>query len=319
MPDELPDLQETELIDPHPQPRRRLLVWVIGIFIASLVLGALLAPHVFNGLLWLGRNIKALRPLKDVEFEKVASRCVLAVAMLSLIPAVFLARVAHFRNLGWVRTPAWRREIGLGLLIGCASMTAAFLLGWAADAYAPSSELAPGVAGKVAAYLFGALLVGVIEETVFRGALFGSLRRLVGFWGAAAVSSAIYSAIHFARPVPRIGVVYGHWYSGLRLLPQMFNTVRWGYYSFPIALTLFVMGLVLCAYYRRHRNLYLVIGLHAGWVWIMRIGQYFFDRKQGVMTWAFGPGELVSQSYLALFVMLAFLAAALRPARRAGR
>ncbi|MFH0954424.1 MAG: CPBP family intramembrane glutamic endopeptidase [Verrucomicrobiota bacterium] len=313
MPDQAREPQEVEL---NPQPRRRLLVWVLLLFAGSLVLGAVLAPYLFNALLWLGRHYPALSGLRDLEFEKVASRAVTGVALLSIIPAVILAKLTHLHSLGYKACDDWWKRVGRGLTVGAVAMAVVLLLGWSIKAYELRPQFEPNLAGKLVAYFIGALLVGVIEETLFRGALFGVLRRLMGFWGGAILSSVVYSAIHFARPEPQVGVVYGHWYSGLKLLPYMFNTVRWGgYHFFPIALTLFVLGLVLCAYYRRYGNLYFVIGFHAGLVWVMRIGSYFFNREADQFGWLFGPSEVIAKAYISLLVVLTFLAVALWPAR----
>lgn len=316
MPDEATGPQEAELIELNPQPRRRLLVWILLLFAGSLVLGAVLAPYLFNAMLWLGRHYPALSGLRDLEFEKVASRAVTGVALLSIIPAVMLAKLTHLYSLGYTACDDWWKRVGRGLAVGAAAMAVVLLLGWAIRAYDLRTEFAPNLAGKLAAYFIGALLVGVIEETLFRGALFGVLRRLMGFWGGAILSSLVYSAVHFARPEPQVGVVYGHWYSGLKLLPYMFNTIRWGgYHFFPIALTLFVLGLGLCAYYRRYGNLYFVIGFHAGLVWVMRIGSYFFSRDADRFSRLFGPSVVIAKAYISLLVVLAFLAAALWPVR----
>jgi membrane protease YdiL (CAAX protease family) len=149
--------------------------------------------------------------------------------------------------------------------------------------------------------------------------LFGALRRCVGFWGGAVIASLIYSAVHFAKPRPPVGVVYGHWYSGLELIPQLFNTVDMGPQFFPLALTLIFLGMVLCAFYQRTGSLYFSIGLHAGLVWLMRIGGYFLERNEAQLPWLFGSGEVVSKSYIALFVMGAFMAVSLWLARGRSR
>jgi membrane protease YdiL (CAAX protease family) len=194
----------------------------------------------------------------------------------------------------------------LGLLIGSAATAIIFFGGWVLGAYGIRETLKHGAIEKSVVYFVGALLVGFIEEGLFRGMLFGALRRSVGFWGGAVISSLIYSAVHFAKPKPPVGAVYGHWYSGLDLIPQLFNTVDLGPHFFPLALTLFFLGMVLCAFYQRTGSLYVSIGLHAGLVWLMRIGGYFFERNEARLPWLFGGGDVVSKSYIALFVMGAF-------------
>jgi uncharacterized protein len=307
-----------------PQPRkeqvapdsgRRPLLWIVCLFAVSVLLGALLAPPVFNAALWLGRNFQSLESLRDVEFERVASRTVLLVLLLSFAPVLKFAGMRHWRDIGFLPDGNWWNTTGKGLLIGSAATTAIFLGGWALGSYEVRELIKHGAIEKSLAYLVGALLVGIIEEGLFRGALFGALRRSIGFWGGAVIASLIYSAVHFAKPRPPVGVVYGHWYSGLELIPYMFNTVDLSPHCFPFALTLFFLGMVLCAFYQRYGSLYFSIGLHAGLVWLMRIGGYFFERNEARLLWLFGDSEVVSKSYIALFVLTAFLVVSLWLAR----
>jgi hypothetical protein len=198
-------------------------------------------------------------------------------------------------------------------------MLVVLLAGWWSGAYDLASDIGWGVAGRVVGYLVGAVIVGVIEEWFFRGVLFGILRAGMGFWGGAIVSSAVFSSIHFAKPVPASGVVYGHWYSGFSLMPYMFQDANAGPdHYFPVALTLFLMGMVLCAFYQKSGSLYFVIGLHAGWVWVMRVGVYFFERNVEHLRVLFGSTELVSKSYIALLVILTFFGVALLAPNRSG-
>ena len=292
-----------------------LLLWIVGLFAFSLLLGTLLAPPVFNRVLWLGRNFQSLESLRDVEFERVASRTVLLVLLLSFVPVLKLAGMRSWRSIGFLPDGNWWKMAGKGLLIGSASTAVIFLGGWALGSYEVRETMKHGAIEKSLAYFVGALFVGVIEEGLFRGALFGALRRSIGFWGGAVIASLIYSAVHFAKPRPPVGVVYGHWHSGLDLIPYLFNTVDLSPHCFPLALTLFFLGMVLCASYQLYGSIYFSIGLHAGLVWLMRIGGYFFERNEARWLWLFGDSEVVSKSYIALFVLTVFLVVSLRLAR----
>lgn len=298
------------------RPPARLLAWIAALFAGSLLAGALVAPHLFNLLLWLGRNFQSLENLRDVEFERVASRTVMVMTLLSVLPALVLTRLGNLRGLGFSSDRGWWKSTGWGWLAGAVSMAALFGLGWALKAYQLNEGMGAGVAGRLAVYLVGALLVGVIEEALFRGAIFGVLRQAMGFWGGAIVSSAFFALVHFAKPDPQVGTVYGHWCSGLQLLPQMFNRMDLGHRTFPLVLTLFFMGLVLCAFYRRTGSLYFVIGLHAGWVWVMRVGADLVERDRERFGLLFGRSEIVSKSWIAVGVIVLFLAAALWWPRR---
>ena len=290
-------------------------LWILCLFAGSLVLGALLAAPVFNFVLWLGRTFQSLENLRDVEFERVASRCVLIVLILSSVPVFRRAGMRDWRGIGFLPDRNWWKLAGLGLLIGSAATAGIFFGGWALGTYEIRETLEHGAIEKSVVYFVGALLVGVIEEGLFRGMFFGALRRSIGFWGGVVIASLIYSAVHFAKPRPSVGTVYGHWYSGLDLIPHMFNTVDLGPRFFPLALTLFFLGMGFCAFYQRTGSLYFSIGLHAGFVWLMRIGGYFFERNEARLSWFFGDSDVVSESYIALFVVGIFTAASIWLAR----
>lgn len=75
-----------------------------------------------------------------------------------------------------------------------------------------------------------AIVAPVIEETLFRGLLFGSLRTYFGCWSAIIISSVIFSALHFEL---------------IGFIPR------------------FALGLGLGYLYVKHDSIYPSIGLHA--------------------------------------------------------
>lgn len=293
-----------------PLPKRAL-GYVLGLFGAALLAGLMLAPLLFNILTALGRQVESLTMLRNLEFERVASRTVLLCAILGLLPALRIGGVKRAAQVGWTRE-AWRRPMFRWMLVGVLLILAVSLVGLPAGVYRFAVDGWGETFGKLLLYLVGALLVAAIEETVFRGILFGVMRRAVGFWAAAMAASFMYAAVHFAKPDPAVAVVYGHWYEGFRMLPYAFFFPGGLEQVFPFALTLFVLGLVLCGLVERQGNLYAALGLHAGLVFSMRTGVYFLDRVRGVESFWFGRSAYLSKSYAALAVVLLLLVVVLR-------
>ncbi len=283
----------------------RLLAWIVILAAVAVLAGAFLAPPLFNLLLSIGRNHPRLDALRDVEFSEVLSRTVLVLALVLVPLALKLGGLKGWRGLGFEPRPGWWKAGLAGLLAGCATMALLFGLGWAAHAYVASPAARGPLAGTLLTYLAGALVVGVIEETLFRGVLFGVLARGMGFWGAAALSSLVFSTVHFARPALGADAVYGHWYAGLEFLGGMFRGAVW----MPTALTLFAMGFLLCAFYWKSGSLYFVIGLHAGWVWIIRLGQLLLEGsgEPSAFGFLFDRYVNVPKSYATLIFSLLFL------------
>ena len=287
------------------------LLWVLGIIAASVFLGAVLGPAVFNAALRLGRHVPVLQWLRDVEFERVVSRVVtVSVVVLGLL-TIRRSGLRGLPDVGYPRRPGWWRPVLRGLLVGVASMAVTVGLGFLMGAYSLRGGWAAALARKIVPTLVGALLIGLIEEGFFRGLIFGTLSRRAGFLSALVLSSLIFSLAHFLKPEPPCGVVYAHWWSGFALGAHVFGRLDMTWNSFPFSLNLFAMGAVLCVFCRRHGDVYFIAGLHAGWVWMLQAGRVCFARPNPEhLLWLFGPTDLVSKGYMALFMLIAFLAVA---------
>jgi hypothetical protein len=101
--------------------------------------------------------------------------------------------------------------------------------------------------GKFAAALLPSLLlglwIGITEELIFRGFLFGQLWQAFDFWSAAIGSSLIFAALHLV-------------WEGADNIPQLPG--------------LSLMGLVLClAVSVNSESVGLATGLHASWIWLI--------------------------------------------------
>jgi uncharacterized protein len=61
-------------------------------------------------------------------------------------------------------------------------------------------ELWPYLAKKALQALIGGLLIGVLEETFFRGALYTAIRRRDGVASAVVWTAFLYMLVHFMKP-----------------------------------------------------------------------------------------------------------------------
>jgi len=109
-----------------------------------------------------------------------------------------------------------RGAAGAGALAGIAFLAVSFGISWvqllaygvAGREYKPQEVVlqALGADGSTQAFfvIFAVVLAPVFEEFLFRGFLFGGLRRWTGPWGAAVLSAAAFAAFHMeidAMPV----------------------------------------------------------------------------------------------------------------------
>ena len=262
----------------------------------AVLLACLLAPLVYNGLVVVGQHWDGWSRLETLRFGRVVSR----VFLLSFVGFLFLALRhrgdGHVMLPGLRRCTGWRAMLGRGFLIGIATvgLTVAVVVMGGGLVWAPPvwTRWVP----RIATYLIGALLIGWLEELFFRGMLFGWARRLAP-WGVVAVGiSLFFSWVHFISPPSPQVVDYVHWFDGFRVLPRLVDTSEAFDYYWPFALNLFLIGMVLSTWYQRDGHLWGVIGIHAGWVWMLRTSRLFLDRNPEVMTWWWGPSSNVGRS-----------------------
>jgi membrane protease YdiL (CAAX protease family) len=230
---------------------------VLLYFVASLCAGGLLAGPVHL----------LLAPATGVSPERVTSRCVLIVAL--LLAPLFAGRTDVRRTLGLAAPPGvFGRHLGLGLVLGAASFLPHALALVASGARLPEAPW-PALAALVATALPKAaatgLAVALVEELLFRGLVFGVVRRHAGPLAAAVTASLLYALAHFLRPEGG-GTVAPHWTSGLQVLAG--GLAR---FLAPAALAgdfvaLALAGLALAWARELSGGIAACIGLHAAWV-----------------------------------------------------
>ncbi len=293
--------------------RRAALAALLLLLAGPLVLGALVAPWVYQALSVLADRVPALGLLQGhLNFRRVASRCVMIAALVLLWPAMRLAGINRLDALGlrggW---SAAMRGLLTGWLVGCVTMAAPYLLGRWLGVYGPDATRAwirewPALVG----YLAGALLVGLLEETLFRGFVFGALRRALRWWPAALCAAALFVAVHLLRPIAPEGLQGRHWLDGFRLAPHLFAGVD-RVHLIPTLITLFFMGLTLNRLYEYTGTLWLVMGLHGGWVWVMRSAARMMERCGERWPVFFGQSDQIARTWAGVVMAAIVLASVL--------
>ena len=245
-------------------PFRALSVYLVAVFAGA----ATLAP-------WLYRSVQHLAPESGVAhqpFHRYVNRCLLAGALLGLYPLLRSLGIRSGASLGWVTPTREGRRLGSGLALGFASLALAAAVPLIAGVRATAADVSTG---DLIRHLFNAsvsaVLVAILEELLFRGAVFGSLRRLHGFTAAALLSSGLYSLVHFFdRPAPPD--VVGAW-TGWSTLGAMLHGFTEVDRLIPGFLSLAVAGWLLAWCREQTGSLTVSIGLHAGWIfWLKSFG-----------------------------------------------
>lgn len=274
------------------------------LFLAAPVLAALAAPWIYQGL----QSFAAEGSVLDAPFHRVTSRIVLMMVAALLYPAYRLSGMRNKADCGLTGSPDRFALIRLGIGLGAGSMLAAYLLGVALGVFVwdAGDKSSSYLIRKTVQAVAGGLAVGIFEEILFRGFIFGALRKSLGPAAAVLLGSFLFSIVHFMRPVDPETV--SQWNSGFLLMGNLF--ARAGGSFVQEASTLFCMGLVLSIICLWTKSVYVAIGLHTGWVWVMMLFRLFTDNREN-MVWLYGTSEWVSKAWMGPVLSLVFLAAVL--------
>ncbi len=130
--------------------------------------------------------------------------------------------------------------------------------------------------GLGAAGLVGAVIVGVGEETLFRGVLLRRLSADAGGVTGVLLSTALYAVVHALRPG---GSRDAYAWAGVERTLALFAPLG-NPGVLPSILGLFGFGLLLVFARLRSGGLWLPIGIHAAWVAVFRVGRLVLDIRR---------------------------------------
>ncbi len=271
---------------------------VVALAIFAMVVfvgGALLAPWLY----WL---FHALRPDNTIPFHRFENRAFLGLGLTGIWPLVRSLNLNSWRAVGITSlTGQWHR-VRAGFLLGFASLAVVAVIALAAHGRALKLDLSAGQwAGKLAGAAATAVGVAVLEELLFRGAIFGALRQACDWRVALVSSSMVYAIVHFFEKAEITGPI--HWYSGLELLPKMLAGFGDLQMVIPGFFNLTLAGIMLGLAYQRTRNLYFSIGLHAGWIFWLKFYGLATNPMPGAPEWIWGTQKLID-GWLALAVLI---------------
>lgn len=268
------------------RPLRALVIYILAVFVG----GALLAP-------WLYFAAQKLVPkLAEEPFHRFVNRALLGIALLGLWPLVKNLGATSARDLGLPPPQGKWRNLGAGFLAGFLSLALLAGIILAAGARHLNYSLPAGkVVSRLLTAVGSAAIVAVLEEILFRGALFGSLRKAFHWRIALAISSAVYAMVHFLKSAGEPEII--HWYSGLITLGWMFGGFTDWQTVVPAFFNLLLAGSLLGLAYQRTGTIYFSIGLHAGWIfWLKAYGLLTTGMKfaNNSNDWLWGTGKLIN-------------------------
>ena len=218
-----------------------------------------------------------ITPFIHLSWLKVVRRCVSVSALASLWICVRRFEQRPFASYGLIEFQKGARYLYAGILLGLAGLSLMLAIGlWSGACDIDVHPDAVKFWWTIVGFVPAAVLVGVIEELVFRGFILQHLTDLSRWFGVVA-SSALYALVH---------------------LKQTSLTME----SWMELAGLFLLGAVLASSYLQTGQLWLGIGLHAALAYGARVNKLVIAFSDTSMSWLVGTSRLVNglSAWLAL-------------------
>lgn len=247
--------------------------------LAVVLLGALLAPQLHALGQWaLAKGIFDSGPLESVKdsverakITRYFNRAVMLSALLLAWP--FLRWIGIRREGNWLQlrknpNPLGQFGFGFGLAAGTLLLLGAIYvgIGW----YRWNDEAKP-LYRMILSSIGPGLSVAFLEEFLFRGVLLALILRTLRPFPALVFLSSFFAIVHFLKPPEKLDLPPVEWDTGFWLLTKIFGQL--GSVDFLLAelVLLFCVGWILGWTRLKTGSLWLPIGLHAGWVFGVKL------------------------------------------------
>ena len=215
----------------------------------------------------------------DHDPQRVMGRLAQVFILLGLWPFLKRLHLANRGALGYgVPWPMLRRAIAVGWLRGVLMLLVLSLALLLLEIRTPDTdlELWPWLAKKALQAWLGGLLIGVLEETFFRGALFSAIRRQGSLVTAVLGTSFLYMLVHFMKPSALPPGMPFDWSGAAWMFGAVFvDGLQWRHLDSMAAL--FMVGVLLALVRERTGHIGWGIGLHAGWVFVIQVTRRMTD------------------------------------------
>jgi membrane protease YdiL (CAAX protease family) len=240
--------------------------WFLGVLaLAAGILGCIAYP------VYLGVSTLHLWP-----FHRVYGRLAMLVVVVLLVGLFRHLDVRSKQDFGYgLPRRRFVREMLLWSAAGVATAALGACCMLAARLRAPDPHFAPTVLAILRVVLNGitsGFAVAFFEETLARGAMHTAIARESGVWAASLVTAFLFAFLHFfaKAAIPPDEVA---WRSGFDVLVRSFAPLGRPAFVADSFVAYFAIALVLSMTRVLTGNIAVAIGLHAGWVIVLRIMQ----------------------------------------------
>ena len=248
--------------------------------LATVLLGALLAPPLFWAAQWLVAH-GWLTFLARFDFETFFHRALLIAAAIILWPFAHSLSVRNLADLQIEPNPRWRRDLLFGFIFAAIPLLCCGAVLLATPIFSLRGIIDWAAVAKVAA---AAAVVPLIEEVFFRGLVLGVFLKTGHRYMSIFVSSALYSIVHFLKAPDRTSPDVT-WTSSFNSIAHAFVQLTDPLLVAAGFTTLFLIALILADARLQTQSLWLPIGLHAAWIFTAGVFNKIALRKLIVLPW----------------------------------
>jgi len=244
----------------------RAFAWFLGAILLAGLISALIAYPAYE----------LTSTFAGWAFHRVASRVAMLLLIAELVWVCRHLRLEAKRDFGYGLP--WRRFLKISFAWGVIGMATAGVGAWflvSTNLRVASPGFVPTAWNLARIFMIGVssgIAVALVEETVMRGAMHTAIERESGPWTAALLTAPLFAVVHFfakARIAPEdIG-----WGSGFDLLSRSFSPLAQPALVFDSFVSWLIVGLILSLTRVLTGNIAVAIGLHAGWVVVLRMLQ----------------------------------------------
>lgn len=230
------------------------------------------------------------------DFGRIMHRIMLAVAVIMICIYRKPLKISSFATVGIKHTQGWWRQLQMGFYVSTGIFVLYIAFQWVVGIKVWEIEVKS--AGDLFLQLIKILMiagvVGCIEELFFRGFIFQSLLTDMRAVSAIGISSLFYSLLHFFRTKLLVSSGFQPIVGFVVTFQSFKNSIVNIASIFPSVIGLFLVGVVLSYACLRTKSLYFSIGLHAGWVFLIKANRLFFDHVGMKPIWFFGDSKIVT-------------------------
>ncbi|CAG7856567.1 hypothetical protein MCAMS1_01096 [biofilm metagenome] len=215
----------------------------------------------------------------DLSFRSTFKRLTQAFLVLSIFPLMALLKL-NSSDLGFANRPLIYKQLVLGAGVGIITLLPVLITLYVLDIHV-IDESKPWtfswLGKKLLLELLLAMLIGLVEEPIFRGILLTGLSQKMPTAWAIAVSAFYYAELHFVNSNIELPAQDINLFSGLLLLQDAFSNMFNRHYLSPF-LSLFTIGIFLGIIRTEFKaSLAVCMACHACWVWQIKLSKLLFN------------------------------------------